>query len=113
LSEGSEEARMPSGKARPDGTVAGLSDAVRALRAELIDAMAAGKGEPLQFELGTVTMEFAVEVTADVEATGGVRFWVVELGGTRKVGRAATHTVTLEMKPRTSSGRSPMIADEE
>ena len=65
---------------RPAGTVAGLADTVTALRAELVKAMEAGKGEPIQSEVGTVTMEFAVEATADAEAKGGVRFGVVELG---------------------------------
>jgi Trypsin-co-occurring domain 2 len=101
------------GKPRPDGTVAGLADAVRALRAELNEAMAAGKDEPLQFEVGTVTMEFAVEITADAEAKGGVRFWVVELGATGSVGRTASHTVTLELTPRSASGQRPLILDEE
>lgn len=104
---------MRVGKPRPDGTVAGLADAVKALRAELIDAMATAKGEPIQFEVGSVTMEFAVEITADAEATGGVRFWVIELSGTGSVGRTATNKITLEMTPRTISGKSPLIADEE
>lgn len=98
---------------RPEGTAAGLADAVIALRSELVDAMEAGKGEDLQFEVGTVTMEFTVEATADAEAKGGVRFWVVELGTSGSVGRSATHTVTLELKPRTSSGRPPLISDDE
>ena len=104
---------MSKGKPRPEGTVAGLADAVKALRAELNDAMTAGEHEPLRFEVGTVTMEFAVEMTADAEAKGGVKFWVVELGGSGSVGRSATHTVTLELKPKTQSGQSPLISDEE
>ena len=104
---------MFAGKTPPEGTVAGLADAVKALRSELSDAMAAGQGEPLQFEVGTVTMAFAVEVTADAEAKGGVRFWVVELGSAGSVGRHATHTVTLEMTPKTGTGQSPLIADDE
>lgn len=96
---------------RPAGTVADLADAVTALRAELVKAMEAGKGEAVQFDVGTVTMEFEVEATADVEAKGGVRFWVVELGAYGSVGRSATHTVTLEMKPRTKDGGNLSISD--
>jgi hypothetical protein len=96
---------------RPAGTVADLADAVTALRAELVRAMEAGKGEAVQFEVGTVTMEFAVEATADAEAKGGVRFWVVELGASGSVRRSATHTVTLEMKPRTKGGGNLSISD--
>jgi hypothetical protein len=104
---------VSNGKPHPDGTVAGLADAVRALRAELNEAMRAGQDEPLQFEVGTVTMEFAVELTADAEAKGGVRFWVVELGASGSVGRTASHTVTLELTPTTVSGQRPLIHDEE
>ena len=95
----------------PAGTVAGLADTVTALRAELVRAMEAGKGESVQFEVETVTMEFAVEATADAGAKGGVRFWVVELGASGSVGRSATHTVTLEMKPKTKAGGNLSIAD--
>lgn len=104
---------MSRDQTRPAGTVAGLAEAVKALRAELNDAMTAGQHEALRFEVGTVTMEFAVEVTADAEAKGGVRFWVVELAAGGSVGRSATHTVTLELKPKTQSGQNPLISDEE
>lgn len=96
---------------RPEGTVAGFADAVTALRAELVKTMEAGKGEPVQFEVQSVTMEFAVEAMADAEAKGGVRFWVVELGASGSVGQSATHTVTLEMKPKTEEGKNLSIAD--
>lgn len=104
---------MSIAKPKPEGTVAGLADTVKALRAELNQAMVAGQGEDLKFEIGAVTMEFAVEVSADVDATAGVRFWVVEVGGSGSVGRNATHTVRLEMSPRTRSGQRPLIADDE
>lgn len=104
---------MRIARTKPEGTVAGLADAVTALRAELIESMDAAKGEALQFKLGTVTMEFEVEATADADAKGGVRFWVVELGASGKVGRAATHRVTLEMKPQTGGGKSPLISDDD
>ena len=97
---------------RPEGMVAGLADAIKALRAELVEAMSAGKEERLKFELGAVTMEFAVELTVDAEASGGVRFWVVGLDGKGSVGRTSTHTVSLEMKPKIGE-RSVLISDDE
>jgi hypothetical protein len=97
---------------RPSGAVAGLADAVQALRAQLTTAMAAAEDESMKFELEAVTMEFGVEITADTSAKGGLRFWVVELGASHKRGRSATHTVTLEMKPHTKKGRKPEISAE-
>ena len=97
---------------QPQGTVAGLADAVKALRAELSEAMEAGQGQPLQFEVGAVKMDFAVELSADAQAKGGVRFWVVELGASGSIQRKGVHTVTIEMKPRARGGRRALIADE-
>lgn len=99
------------GVTRPAGAVAGLADAVAALRAELTQARAAGGDAELRFQLGDIQMEFAVEVTADAEAHGGVRFWVVDVGG--KVGMASTgsHRVTLTLSPTTADGRRAEIRD--
>jgi hypothetical protein len=101
------------GQSKPEGTVAGLADAITALRAELNEARQRAEGEDLQFRMETVTMEFSVEATADAEAKGGVRFWVVELGASGKVGRGTTNKVTLELKPCTSGGASPYVNDDD
>ena len=97
---------------QPQGTVAGLADAVNALRAELSEAMEAGRGQPLQFEVGAVTMDFTVELSADAGAKGGVRFWVVELGASGSVQRKGMHTVSIKTKPRARNGQRALIADE-
>jgi hypothetical protein len=98
---------------RPAGTVTDLADAVRALREELSSAMAVSTDEDLRFEVGTVTMEFAVAVTADTKAHAGVKFWVVDVGAEGGLSRLASHTVTLELTPKTSTGERPEISDEE
>jgi hypothetical protein len=100
-------------KPKPEGVVSGLAEAITSLRAELTTAMHAAKGQELQFELGTVHMEFEVEATADVTARGGVRFWVVELGADGKVGRTGTHTVKLELKPISSGGKPAIVSDDD
>ena len=96
---------------RPEQTVIGLEAAVRALRAELQQAMTAAEGESLRFEVGAVEMEFAVEVTADAEAHAGVKFWVVDVGAKGSTGRTGTHRVTLQLTPRTAGGGSAEISD--
>jgi len=98
---------------RPSGAVAGLADVVKALRAELSEAMVAAERERLRFEVGTVTMEFHVEVTADAEAHAGIKFWVVDVGASGGTSRTATHTITLQLTPKTATGGRPEIADEE
>ena len=96
-----------------DSAEVGLADAVRALRAELTSAMAEGADQALRFELGPVEMEFLLEVNREAGGQGGVRFWVVSLGGSGSVARGSTHRVTLQLVPRTSSGGAPLIRDVE
>jgi Trypsin-co-occurring domain 2 len=58
-----------------------LAEVIGELRPELQEAINAGEGEQLRFELGPVELE----PTVAVEKGGGggvkVRFWVLELGG--------------------------------
>ncbi len=91
----------------------GLADAIRALRSELTAAMAEGAGQELRFELGPVEMEFLLEVGREVGVEGGVKFWVVSLGGKGSVTSGSTHRVTLALTPRTREGGTPRIRDVE
>jgi hypothetical protein len=96
-----------------DSPAVGLAEAVRALRAELTSAMAEGADQALRFELGPVEMEFLLEVNREAGGQGGVRFWVVSVGGSGSVARGSTHRVTLQLVPKTSSGETPLIRDVE
>ena len=96
-----------------DSAGVGLADAVKALRAELTSAMAEGTDQALRFELGPVEMEFLLEVNREAGGQGGVRFWVVSLGGSGSVAHGSTHRVTLQLVPKTSSGETPLIRDVE
>lgn len=78
----------------------GLSDAIAALRAELVTAMAAGQSEVLHFELGPVEMEFTVDVHKDGGADGGIRWGVVSVGAKASAGSAAGHRVKLVLQPK-------------
>lgn len=78
----------------------GLSDAIAALRAELVTAMAAGQSEVLHFELGPVELEFTVDVRKDGGADAGIRWGVVSFGVTGSVGSAAGHRVKLVLQPK-------------
>jgi Trypsin-co-occurring domain 2 len=76
----------------------GLAETVAALRAELAVAVAAGADEEIQFPVGPVELEFHVGVTKSAEGKGGLRFWVLELGGggSRATETVQKLTVTLE-----------------
>ena len=85
--------------AAPPGAVAGLADAIGALRRELAQAQHAGTGEDFRFRLGPVEMEFLVEVTKEGSGEAGVKFWVVNVSGKGTLARGTTHRLTLTLHP--------------
>jgi hypothetical protein len=82
----------------------GLAEAIRALRTELSEAIQAGEDEQLRFVLGVVELdlEFVVEQTKGVD--GGIRFWVVSVGGKAEHRSTATQRVRLSLTPRSGGG---------
>ncbi|MEU8175586.1 trypco2 family protein [Microbispora hainanensis] len=77
-----------------------LAELIRQLRLELTEAMQAGEGEELRFELGPVEVELTVAVDKEAGSDAKVRFWVVELGAEGKVGSQATQRIALTLDPR-------------
>lgn len=90
----------------------GLADVIRALRGELELAISEGEGERVQFTAKSVELEFQVGVTRSTEGSGGVRFWVLELGGGKSYGSEAIQRVALSLKPTLESGDDVKIAAE-
>jgi Trypsin-co-occurring domain 2 len=82
--------------------VVGLSDALIALREELLKAQAEGQGNDrkLRFRIPEpIELEFQAAVTKDFEGNAGIRWWLVSLGGQASRGDTATHTVRLKLSP--------------
>jgi Trypsin-co-occurring domain 2 len=77
-----------------------LAEVIGELRRELQQAMTAGEGEPLRFELGPVELEATVAVEKGGGGGAKVRFWVIELGGDAKVGQTSTQRIKLALQPR-------------
>ncbi len=88
----------------PDTEQLGLAEAIKGLRAELTAAMTAGAGERVRFELGTVEMEFGLELAKERGGEAGVKFWVVTLGGKGSSTSGSTHRVTLQLTPKAPDG---------
>lgn len=90
----------------------GLAEAVKGIREELAEAVKAGKGEQLRFDVGPVELEFAVELRRDAEAKAGVKVWVVEAGTSGAFSRGTTHTLKVVLHPvDTETGRSVRVHD--
>ena len=82
--------------------VVGLSDALIALRNELIKAQAEGQGKERQLRFRIpepIELEFQAAVTQDIEGNAGIRWWLVSLGGKASRGSVTTHTVRLKLAP--------------
>src|SRR4051812_48905548 len=77
------------------GDTVGLADAIEGLRRDLIDAMARGDGQALQFQLDPV--EVTLETVVTKEAGGKIGWKVLESSGSRE--KQATPTVVLRLTP--------------
>ncbi|OZM81943.1 trypco2 family protein [Pseudonocardia sp. MH-G8] len=89
-----------------------LAEVIAQLRAELAEAVRAGEGEDLQFELGPVELELTVGVEKAATPGAKVRFWVLELGADTKLASTSTQRITLTLDPRHAAqpGRRPTIS---
>jgi hypothetical protein len=80
-----------------------LAEAIGALRKELSDAMAAGHGEALQFEVGPVELELNLVVQREAAADGKLKFkifgWGAEAGVSGKLADERSHKVKLVLTP--------------
>jgi Trypsin-co-occurring domain 2 len=78
-----------------DDALAGLSDAIEALREELSKSVSRGAGKPMQFELQPIELTVQAVVTKGVD--GGLSWKILKAGVSRQ--RADTHTVKLILCP--------------
>lgn len=82
----------------------GLAEAIRRVRAELVDARREGEGEDLRFRLGDVQLQFEVQMTREGAGEAGIKLWVVSVGAKGGVTNAQTHTVTMSLVPQARVG---------
>ena len=91
----------------------GLSEAIQGLRAELVAAMTAGAGQPIQFPIAKMTVELQIVATKGVDGKAGFKVPIieVELGGGANWQRENTQTVTIEFgSPVDREGRPVKVA---
>src|SRR5205807_274682 len=84
----------------------GLVETIDALRSELATAAKKAQEQEIQFPISSIQLEFQVGVTRDMEATGGVKFWVLELGASGSYANESVQKVTLNLEaPVDAEGR--------
>ena len=77
-----------------------LAEVIAELRRELEKSIDQAAEKQLRFEVGVIEVELTVEVEA--KADGGVRFWVVSIGGS--AAQTRTHTIKIPLKPVARDG---------
>ncbi len=83
----------------PDSVPIPLASAIRALRAELQEAVRASAGEELRFALGPVELELQVVAASEGAGSATVKFWLVSVGAKGNRTSQTTHTVRLSLTP--------------
>jgi hypothetical protein len=95
---------------QPDSGIP-VADLVNAVRAELERAAVEAREHQLQFEVTDVQLEVEVATTGTRTAEGGLKLWVVTIGGKGSKENAATHKVTLNMSAVTADGTKFRVSD--
>jgi hypothetical protein len=80
-----------------------LSEAVRALRAEIVTAAEAGKAETIRFGLGKIELEFQIVAKREGGSDGKIKFGVLgvglEIAGSAKFSSEQVHKVKVTLNP--------------
>lgn len=86
-----------------------MADAVAAVRDELLEAAARGVGQGVEFRVGPVELEFAVELRADTKAKAGFKAWVVTGEVEAGVAHSRTHRVKVALTPQLPGGGDLLV----
>ncbi len=89
-----------------------LAQLIQDLRSELSAARAASVTSDLRFEIGNIDLELSVAVSREGGPSAKVRFWVVEAGGSAKLGASTTQKIRLTLVPRDITGEKVQVAGE-
>ncbi|MFB4309210.1 trypco2 family protein [Actinomadura sp. GTD37] len=86
----------------------GLAESIAALRAELMEALEAGKDAEFGFGVGQIQLEFHVGVTRQAGASGKAKVWVLELGGDGSYRKEEIQRVTVTLEPPLDDAGRPI-----
>ncbi|MCC9311371.1 hypothetical protein LN042_30650 [Kitasatospora sp. RB6PN24] len=91
-----------------------LAEAVEAVRREVAAAAERAAGERFRFEVGTVELEFSVELRRDARADGKVRAWVLSAGVEAGAAQTRAHRVTVTLTPLdTVTGGNVLVGNDD
>jgi hypothetical protein len=88
-----------------------LAEAIMELRQELTTSIKAAETQSLRFKVGEVLIEFEIAIERAAEGRGGVKFWVLEVGGQRSRTLRNAHRLTIPLTPSTVDGGPVLTGD--
>ncbi|WP_132118002.1 trypco2 family protein [Actinocrispum wychmicini] len=91
----------------------GLVEAIEQVRAELVDAVAAGRGADIQFPVGQVTLQFQVGLTRSDDTDGKLKLWILELGSAEKYAEQSVQTISVVLEPPVDAQGRPITVSAE
>ena len=87
-----------------------LAAAIRALRAELMQAWTDAQGQSLRFKVAPVELTLEVAVTWTGKGTAGIKWWLLEAGGEVSREKATTQTIKLTLDPVTLDAQGRVVS---
>ena len=87
-----------------------MTNAIRALRAELMQAWTDAQGQPLRFKVAPVELTLEVAVTWTGTGTAGIKWWLLEAGGEVSREKAVTQTIKLTLDPVTLDTQGNVVS---
>jgi hypothetical protein len=92
----------------------GLAEAIEAVRDELRRTQEAGAAGDVRFSVGSVEIEFVVDVATSGGGEASIKVLsLVSLGGKGEVSRGETNRVKVTLTPVTASGEPYVVSDED
>ncbi|UUU28056.1 hypothetical protein JIX55_21675 [Streptomyces sp. DSM 40750] len=90
-----------------------LTEAIASVRDQLVEAATRAIGQPVVFEVGTIEMEFTLELRKETKAGGRVKAWVVDAGADAARATGRTHRVAFTLTPRDSRTHAPWLVGDD
>ena len=88
-----------------------LSDLIDAVRGELEKAAKQAEGRDLLFEVNDVELDLEIATTGTKEAGGGLKVWVVSIGGKGSKSSASAREVECSLAAVTKTGTKFRTSD--
>lgn len=83
------------------------------MRVELSKSILASEGEQIRFEVGEIELEVQFVVEQSKEGKGGLKFWVVEMGGGVTNKDTITHRIKIPLKPIWKDGKPVLTGSDD